>query len=307
MSIQNNGDSNYSTTNHNLSTTNHIFLNPMSNPTEYENWNRQIGSLLCIGEQFTSIKPILDLFIAVIEPERIFLFCHPAIVECEIRESIEILIVVDFKKLTSKKGLRFLLELACIKNRDVTVSIHSSEKLDHDLNNGHPYYSSHCKEEHLVFSGCPYRLIVTSKEILSEIHSDVKSTYEKGIEVALQFLENAKDCQKKGLLNLAGLMLHQTIEQLFKTILWSFRQYSGYSSHNLVKLRKTAIQYMSQISKDIVDNSSLESLNMTHESITSINFDISEIEDISELYLDVQKLLNVITVAFENKLKLFVI
>lgn len=305
MSIYNNGDQNYAITNQNPCTTNHIFLSPASNELEYENWIRQVGSLLQIGNQFANLKPILDLLIALTEPERMFLLNHEAVTDYDIKASTEIVLVINGeKKLSSDKTVRTISKLACFQNNNVLLSVHSSKKIDGYLIDGHPYYSSHLKEKHLVFSGIMYRLLQTPQEKLTEIKTISKNVFEKGIFIAQRNLEMAIECEKKDRLNLSALMLHQTIEQLYNAILWSFEHYPPYFSHNLFRLQKQVCLYMPQLF-GIVERFSLKSLNSAYQSQAMVHFDISEIENISQLCNDVQTLLNIAKVVFESKLRLF--
>lgn len=305
MSIYNNGDQNYAITNQNPCTTNHIFLSPASNELEYENWIRQVGSLLQIGSQFAKLKPILDLLIALVEPERMFLFTHDAIAEYEIKESTEIVLVINGeKKLSSDKMVRTISQIACFQKNNVLLSVHSSKKIDGYLIDGHPYYSSHFKEKHLVFSGIMYRLCQAPQEKLTEIKTICKNVFDKGIEKAQRTLEIAIECEKKDSLNLSALMLHQAIEQLYNSILWSFEHYPPYFSHNIFKLQNQVCLYMPQLF-GIVDKFCLKNLNSAYQSQAMVHFDISEVLDVPSLFDDVQKLLNVAKYVFESKLRLF--
>ncbi|SHG07170.1 hypothetical protein [Pedobacter caeni] len=305
MSIYNNGDQNYAITNQNPCTTNHIFLSPVSNELEYENWTRQIGSLLQIGNQLANLKPILDLLIALVEPERMFLLNHEAITDYDIKASTEIVLVINReKKLSSDKPLRTISKVACFQNNNVLLSVHSSTKLDGYLTDGHPYYSSHFKEKHLVFSGTMYRLLQTPQEVLTEIKKIAKDVFEKGIEKTQDTLERAIECEEKNMLNLSALMIHQSLEQIFRTILWTFEHFPFNGTHNLFKLQKHACLYMPQLF-GIIDKSSLECLYMAYQSQAMDRFDISEVLDISILCNKVQTLINIAKDVFVKKLSLF--
>lgn len=304
MSIYNNGDQNYTITNQNPLTTNHIYLSPASNKLDYESWMKQVGSLLQIRSQFADLKPFLDLVIAIVEPERMFLLSHDAIADYDIKEITEIVLVISRGDKSSYKTLRTISKLACFRNNNVLLSIHTSKKLNDSLTEGHPYYSSQLKEKHLVFSGSSYRLLETPQNVLDMLKKAIIDLFEKGIAKSYATLERAIECEKRNMSNLSALMLHQSVEQLFRTILWAFDHYPFYGSHNVYKLQKYVRIYMPQLF-GIIEKSNLKSLNMAYQSQAMDRFDMSEIEDMSILCEKVEMLLNFAKSAFARKLLFF--
>lgn len=293
-------DNDFSTSN-NTNTVNHINITPETNPSEFSKWTRQTGSLLHIASEYTGLKPVLDLIVAAIEPERIFLLSHPAMEEFEIKSCKEILLVVDEEKIQSKAALKGLIRLACMRQQDVILSFHSSNEMESGLNNGHAYYSSHCKEEFLVFSGSRYRLSQTSEEVMVELSNEITETFDLEIKQAFLFLDAARQNADNKVYNISALMLHQCLEKLYMAIIGIFGSYLP-KTHNLFKLKTMAAKYYPQIS-EIIDESVLESLSMAHESATARYFDISEILDVVSLLDDVENVLKVSVAIFEQKIK----
>lgn len=304
MSIYNNGGQNYAITNQNPLTTNHIYLGPSPNRLDYESWMRQVGSLLQIGSQFADLKPILDLLVALVEPERMFLLNHEAIADYDIKAITEIVLVIHRDDKLSYKTVRTISKLACFRNNNVLLSIHSSKKLNDSLTEGHPYYSSQFKEKHLVFSGNSYRLLATPQNVLDMLKKNIIDVFEKGTAKSYATLEKAIECEKKDMSNLSAIILHQSVEQLFRTILWAFDHYPFYGSHNIYKLLKYVRLYMPQLF-GIIDKTNLKSLNMAYQAQAMDRFDMSEIEDMSILCDRVGRLLNIARSIFESKLHLF--
>src|SRR5690606_34565321 len=76
-------------------TTNHIYLHPGERSGEFERWMREIGGLLQIDREYSSLKPLLDLIVAVLEPRRMFLIPHPAIEKYDVKACVEIILVLE--------------------------------------------------------------------------------------------------------------------------------------------------------------------------------------------------------------------
>lgn len=298
--IHSSGDITHNTT-HNSETTNHIYLDPHINQGEYDNWMRQIGSLLQISAQYASLKPILELIIASIEPNRIFLLDSPPIPEHGVAGCTEIILAIDMDSTPSKKVLDGFLRLCCTRMQDVILSFHSSQQVEVGLENGHPYYSTHCKEEFLVFSASPYRLPKTPEAILPNLKAEILESYEKNTAKASTFLDNAKQNKKKQTHNLVALMLHQCLEQLYMSTIHAFGGDCP-KSHNLVKLKTKASKYLPQI-RHYIDASTLEFLTTAHQSLTAHRFDVDEILDISTLLDEADVLLKTVRTIFNKRIE----
>lgn len=279
-------------------TTNHIYLSAGANTLEFNEWKQKIGSLLHIGIEYSGIKPLLDLIIAVIEPQRIFMLSHPPIEEYNIKASIEIILAID--RLNNHGSVKSFLKVACMQSSDVTISIHPSRTLESALESGHLYYSSHCKEQYLVFSGSRYRLYETPSDTIKEFGKDSHREFYEGINNAEKFWNLANDLNNNKQYNPAALMLHQSVEQVYRSILWAIKREST-SSHLLRNIERKAAVCMPQISQTIPNKSNLEHLDMAYDSQIYPHFDIEELCEIPDLCLEVKQLIQVSIAAFQNK------
>ncbi len=286
---------------HNTNTTNHVYLDPHINQGEYDNWMRQIGSLLQLSARYASLKPILELIIASIEPNRIFLLDSPPVPEHGVAGCTEIILAIDMDRTPSKKVLDGFLRLCCTRMQDVILSFHSSQQVEVGLENGHPYYSTHCREEFLVFSASPYRLPKTSEAIFPNLKTEILESYEENTAKASTFLDNAKQNKKKQTHNLVALMLHQCLEQLYMSIIYALGGDCP-KSHNLVKLKTKASKYLPQI-RQYIDASILELLTTAHQSLTAYRFDVDEILDISALLDEADILLKTVRTIFKKRIE----
>ncbi len=298
----NNGDIQSDTsvkTNNNNNTVNHIYLHTGPNQSEFDGWMRQVGSLLHIAAEHTSIKPVLDLLIAAIEPERIFLHSYPGIAEYNIKGGIELILIIDEINYPLNASFSFV-KLSCFKTNNMIVSVHSSCKMEAGLKEGHPYYSTHCREEYLVFSGSRYRLTEATVNSTTELEAEVSNAFHAGINKASELWESANDLEKKASHNCAALMLHQCAEHVYRTILWSVARRVP-KTHTLEKLERKAAYYMPQILDVIAEKSSLELLDMVYESQTLPHFKIEDVCDISILSTTVKNLLQASLIIFNDK------
>src|SRR5690606_25477506 len=117
--------------------------------------------------------PVLELIIAVFEPERLFLIPHPALPELDVDAYIELLVVMGGSKVNSKKLTKGMLDLACFQQKNVVMYFETAIKIERGIEDGHPHFCTVCTEEHLVFSGSPYRLAKPTEETLGRLKDEL--------------------------------------------------------------------------------------------------------------------------------------
>lgn len=140
-------------------TTNHIYLHPGHHSGEFENWMRKIGGLLQINREYSQLKPLLDMIIALLEPSRLFLIPHPSIEGFDINPTIEIILVLNLRQDSNhEKLVQRILNVACMKISSVVINIFFDDEWNSETEYGHSYYTAHCRSKFLIFSGSPYRI-----------------------------------------------------------------------------------------------------------------------------------------------------
>ncbi|SEL30860.1 hypothetical protein [Parapedobacter koreensis] len=288
-------------TNNNSKTTNHIYLGSYTNQGEYDSWMRQIGSLLHVSAQHASLKPILDLIMAAIEPDRIFLLDNPAIPEYQVFGCTEIILAIDMDKAPSKKMLDGILKFCCTRMQDVVLSFHPSQQVEDGLAGGHPYYSTHCREEFLVFSGSCYRLPKTPETVLPDLKAEIMESYKESMARASAFLENAKAISKKQSHNPALVMLHQCFKQLFTAITHSLGKDCP-TSDNLIKLKRKAERYLPQL-QPYVDENVLAHIDGVRKSTAGRYLEAGEVFETASLLDDTGELLKAVGVIFDHTME----
>jgi len=249
------------TTNDNSQTTNHIYLHPDSSHNEFDDWMRQIGSLLTIASEHANLKPLLELLVAAIEPERIFLLPHPSITQYGIKRGTEIMLVVDDGKIPSRHVFDGFLQLACFRQQPNMLSVHSASVFEQGLQTGHPYYCTHFREKYLVFSGCPYRLPQVTIDNLAEIKTTMERRFDKEITEVVACFETTKTTvNAKQHLSLSVIMLHQSISKLYKVIANTFGNHIPTEIRRLRELENFAARFLPQIFAAFPDKGQLDRL-----------------------------------------------
>jgi hypothetical protein len=284
----------------NNNTNNYIYLHPGPNQDEFDSWMRKIGSLLQISSSQATLKPFLDLIIATMEPERIFIRNYALAEKSDIDGCTEIMVVTDVEY--STEAIYLFLKLAFISRNNIVLSFHNSNDVNDGLVNGHPYYSFHCKEDYLVFSGSPYRLPQTSVQQLSELSAKANEVFKADLDKSASFVEVARIHHKNNQFNIAALMLHQACEQHYKSIVLAFGGNTK-DTHSLFELEKIALLYIPQIFRVFSneDKVYLQLLDSAYSSQTDSSFKVNE-EYAVILFQKVETLLKLSKEAFEAKL-----
>lgn len=280
-------------------TTNHIYLHPGPNQGEFDNWMRRIGSLLQVSAEYAALKPALDLIIAVFEPERLFLIPHPALPELDVDACIEILVVMDGSKGNSKKLTKGMLDIACFQQKNVVMHFETATRIERGIEDGHPHFCTVCTEEHLVFSGSPYRLAKPTEETLEKLKDELPGHMDKLFAQTAIFLSEAERLMKEQSSKLTVLILHQCLSCLYKGALYTFN-HTLPKTHRLHNLKRKVSKIFPQIGSQISYNT-FYALDSTHEAIAVPYYNIDHICNVERVFDEVAKALKVAKAAFEKR------
>ena len=198
--------------------TNHIHIAPQDNFCEYDSWMRQVGSLMRVANRYQSMKPLLDLLVSVIEPDRMFLFDKSS---GKGNRYVQIILAVDTSKSGGFKEITGLLKVSRLRYTNVTMAIHDTDILEQGILEGDPYYSLRCREENLIFSGKCYRLPNASDIVIKESTLEACRMFDENMDKAANLLDLAKQCcNKQG--DLVYELLEQSLIRIYKGILLGF-------------------------------------------------------------------------------------
>jgi len=164
------------------------------------------------------MKPLLDLLVSVIEPDRMFLFDKSS---GKGNRYVQIILAVDSSKNGGFSEITRLLKVSCLKYTNVIMAIHDTEILEQGIIEGDPYYSLRCREENLIFSGKCYRLPCTSDIVLNESSLEACRLFDEKMDKATKLFDLAKQCCKKQG-DLVCELLEQSLITIYKGILLGF-------------------------------------------------------------------------------------
>jgi len=293
-------DNDFSTHN-NSQTTNHIYLHPGPNQGEFDNWMRRIGSLLQVGADYAALKPALELIIAVFEPERLFLISHPAIPELDVDTCMEILVALDGSKVNSKKLTKGMLDMACFQQKNVVMHFETANRIERGIEDGHPRYCTVCTEEHLVFSGSPYRLAKASEDTLDELKKELPEKLDWLFAQADVYLSEAERLKNQSS-NVAALMLHHCLEFLYKNVLF-ICTHKFHNTHRLAKLHAKVEKYMPQVCAKL-SAPAVDALDNTLLAITTPYYNVDKVWGAEGVFDEVDKVLKIAKAVFEKRVAL---
>lgn len=285
----------------NTQTTNHIYLHPDPSQGEFDNWMRQIGSLLQVASEYTAIRPVLELITASLEPQRLFIVEHPPLPEHDTEACTEIMVVME-KQITSKKLTKGMLKMACLGHKNVFVNFETTINFERNIDNGHLHYCALCREENLVFSGSPYRLPKPLVKTIDELKAELPERFNQLMLQADRLLAEAKRLIENQSSNLAALMLHQCLEYLYKNILFMYSR-DLYKTHRLARLQRKVRKFFPQLVAQI-DEASLDLLDSAYDLITTPHYDVKEIWNAQAVFEDVERTLKIAKAVFEMRIEL---
>ncbi|WP_262249537.1 HEPN domain-containing protein [Parapedobacter soli] len=280
-------------------TTNHIYLHPGPNQGEFDNWMRKIGSLLQVVAEHTALKPVLELITAVFEPQRLFLINHPALPELDVEAYTEILVVMDGSQITSKKITKGMLDMACFPQKNVVMHFETANRIERGIEDGHPRYCTVCTEEHLVFSGSPYRLAKPTEETLEKLKDELPELRDRLFTQSEVFLSEAKRMLESQSSNLAALMLHHCVEHLYKNILFGYN-HKFYTTHRIAKLQSKVEKCMLQVCAQL-NRHTIDALDTTLSVITTPYCNVEEIWNAERVFDEVGNTLKIAKALFEKR------
>lgn len=285
--------------NENQSTTNHIYLHPGHHSGEFENWMRKVGGLLQINREYSQLKPLLDMIIALLEPSRLFLIPHPGIERFDIKSTIEILLVLNQRQDSNhEKLVERILNVACMKISSVMINIFSEDEWDSESEDEHFYYTAHCRSKFLIFSGSPYRIQELDQADLKRVQEVITNRFQDQIVKSKAMLAQIEGLFKEQTSSdlLYGVSL-ACIKQFYRMVSMPFLLDLPVLNRSYNELRKMATRIIPQT-----------------QSLPEKNIELYPIWDNEELdeetkrdvylpsFADLQKYFEILKTAFEQKI-----
>ncbi len=174
---------------------------------------------------------ILQLLVAAIRPERIFLLSWQE------HRLVDLLIVVPDTSARPFSYYETLIETAFCNVPELCFSLIQAHALAQHIAEGHLFYLSSCTEEKQVYSSSPLDLPGVAAAKKEEVRTKAHEQFTGGMDRAAIFLEGAKTYFEAGNNGMALFMLHQATELTFRAIIMVLTGYEV-KEHKIAVLQK---------------------------------------------------------------------
>lgn len=280
-------------------TTNHLYFHPGHHSGEFENWMRKVGGLLQINKEYSSLKPLLDMLVTVLEPSRIFLIPHMGIEKFEVKPHVEIILVLtDWKDFEDKKLIEGILMVVSMKYCEVGINVFSEEVWDDSIEKQHVYFLAHCRSEFLVFSGNPYRIREAEQDSLNSIKSTITELFEKEVAKSTEMLNQSEALfTEQTNPDLIYGITSTCLKQFYRMIIKPFLLDLPLISHSCTELINLASRIIPQVKNLKIKNIDLYTT-LVEEGLGDNNNQSQYLPDFEEL----QNSFDLLKVAFEQKI-----
>jgi len=302
------GTINHGTVNRNQqqTTTNHIYLHPGERSGEFERWMREIGGLLQIDREYSALKPLLDLIVAVLEPDRIFLIPHPAIEKYQVKPYVEIILILDGWEYDLDRNepiVKSILELACMKQSTVVFNIHSGDQWEAEMEDGYLYNVVHCRSKFLVFSGSPYRLEEPEADSLKDFQDNFSSKFNNQVEITEHFLKKCKAllCEVNVVPDLVFTLFLSCLKQIYRMVIGALSFDIPSLNRSCKELEEMAVRVLPQLRGQLSKNKDVY-LNFGSDYLEAHDGEIVGMEHYVSYVTELERLFEIAKIAFEQKM-----
>ncbi len=287
-------------------TTNHIYLHPGERSGEFERWMREMGGLLQLDREYSTLKPLLDLIVAVLEPNRIFLIPHPAIEKYQVKPYVEIILILDGWEYDLDRNepiVKGILELVCMKQRTVVFNIHSGDEWEAEMKDGYFYNVAHCRSKFLVFSGSPYRLEEPEADSLKNFQDNFSSKFNNQVEITEHFLKKCKAllCEGDVVSDLVFTLFLSCLKQIYRMVIWALSFDIPSLNRSSKELEEMAARVLPQLRGQLSKNTDVY-LSFGSDYLEAHDGEIVGIEHYVSYLTELERLFEIAKIAFEQKM-----
>lgn len=216
VNASNRGPSKGEAANH---TVNHIYLMP----DQYNILAEKITSLAQTASDHIRLKPIVDLLITAISPERIFLINYKGLPQHHIDSYTELLVIIEDDEDVDENQYLSFVKLAFSQHPDVLISLGGASEIRGYLQFGSPYHCSHFRNRFQVYSRKRSIISEMDQDQLDKLKSEAEARFQNTFSKAQQLFGVADDFLKKGNTDLGAFMLYQTLHLLYQSVINAFK------------------------------------------------------------------------------------
>ncbi|GLU54941.1 hypothetical protein [Dyadobacter frigoris] len=203
-------------------TINHIYLMPDNSLDQYNSWTEKITSLAHSASDEIRLKPIVDLLITAISPERIFMINYKGLPQHRIDSYTEILVIVDDEDVDEDQYLDFVI-LAFSQHPDILVSLGGASEVRGYQQFGSPYHCSHFRNQFQVYSRKRSVITEMDQDQLDKLKSEADTRFQTTFSRARQLFAVADEFLKEENPDLGAFMLYQTLHLLYQSVINAFK------------------------------------------------------------------------------------
>ncbi|GLU56124.1 hypothetical protein Dfri01_55850 [Dyadobacter frigoris] len=204
-------------------TINHIYLMPDNSLDQYNSWTEKITSLVHTASDQIRLKPIVDLLITAISPERIFIISYKGLPQHRINSYTEILVTLDDDEDVDEDLYLDFVKLAFSKHPDILVSLGGASEVRGYLQFGSPYHCSHFRNQFQVYSRKRSAITEMDQDQLDKLKAEADARFLAIFSKAQQLFSVADGLLKEENPDLGAFMLYQTLHLLYQSVINTFK------------------------------------------------------------------------------------
>lgn len=283
-------------------TVNHIYVMPDKSLDQYNSWTEKITSLVHNASDQIRLKPIVDLLITAISPERIFMISYKGLPQHRIDNYTEILVTVDDEDVDEDQYLDFV-KMAFSQHPDILVSLDGASEVRGHLQFGSPYHCSHFRNQFQVYSRKRSIITEMDQDQLDKLKAEADACFQTTFAKARELLAVADEFLKKEKLDLGAFILYQTLHLLYQSVINTFKGPIP-ETFSAAEYQKVAEDYLPIIARNNRFSHLLDRLEQACSLQGQHNFQNSKVS-MELLSIDVGILMNICETAITCKLSQF--
>ena len=208
------------------------------------------GAAICstdlFGEPRGSLDSAIKFIVAMVLPERIYSLEYADPMDNEDGNYYDLLVVLPDASQRPFRHYEVLIELCCFGNERVSCSLHQSTTLNRYISEGNLFYSSVCRDEHLLYGNKASSLPSPDPAKLEEARERAGKTFMVSYRKASSFLEGAKGYFEKGTHDICVFMLQQAAELTLRGVILAYTG-KDVRTHSITELLKNCRRVAPQL------------------------------------------------------------
>ena len=284
-------------------TVNHIYVMPEKSLNQYNSWTEKITSLVHTASDQFRLKPIVDLLIAAISPERIFMISYKGLPQHHIDSYTEILVTLDDDEDVDEDQYLNFVKMTFSQHPDILVSLGGASEVRGYLQFGSPYHCSHFRNQFQVYSRKRSAITEMDQDQLDKLKAEADGRFLATFSKAQQLFAVADKFLKEDKMDLGAFILYQTLHLLYQSVINTFKGPIP-ETFSAAEYQKVAEDYLPIIARNNRFSHLLDRLEQACSLQGQHNFQNSKVS-MELLLIDVSILMNICETAIRCKLSQF--